>query len=470
MTIVNPSPSSDEPPGEAFIPFLRKDLVDLCLKDGRLAPEQQTRFREFAEILTAFTHFQFHAEMEALKENYACFDPDRATQDCAALSAEELHDRASRVVAIFKDLATKANCHPVSTEQLQESFKDSTLIDLQTDVDLDDFREIVCFARGNRMKKERVTRWFRKVEIDAPVWERVLLLLHFQDEEQFRTPKQRRKNLRPQLPFEPGKIYAYLYKDIPKADLELIFPNVKISMTPKDKLLLSVPAVGAGAMAIAKVSSKMLLLAGAIAFLIWGAAGLKWLGLSEDQVSSFFPTLTALLMVLATLGTLGFKQWDKYKNKRNNFLKAVSENLFFRNLATNQAVFHRMLDNAEEEECKEALLVYYHILTRRDQPMTAAELDHTIETWMAETFGVVIDFDIDGPLANLQRIAGPDRTGRHMPLLTVDADGRLHTPALDDAKHIIDHLWDAAFQYNGQGNVAQAEPRPAPSAAMHATA
>ncbi|WP_242053080.1 hypothetical protein [Planktothricoides raciborskii] len=64
-----------------------------------------------------------------------------------------------------------------------------------------------------------------------------------------------------------------------------------------------------------------------------------------------------------------------------------------------------MIDAAEEEECKEIILVYYHLL-RNPEPMTPEELDDIIEQWMNEKFDPKIYFDIKGFLQNLQTIRG----------------------------------------------------------------
>ncbi len=142
------------------------------------------------------------------------------------------------------------------------------------------------------------------------------------------------------------------------------------------------------------------------------------------------------------------KQWSAYRCKRSEFLKSVSETLFFRNLATNQSVFFRVIDNAEEEECKEMLLVYYHLLVNPGRNFTAEELDATIEEWMIANYETEIDFDIEGPIEALTKVKGLDRAGQEVPLLTVDANGHLHALPLEDAKHVVDWLWDNAYQFN----------------------
>jgi hypothetical protein len=61
-------------------------------------------------------------------------------------------------------------------------------------------------------------------------------------------------------------------------------------------------------------------------------------------------------------------------------MKALSENLYFKNFDNNAGVFHHLIDAAEEEEFKEAVLAYSFLLTE-DRDLTIAELDGAIENW-----------------------------------------------------------------------------------------
>lgn len=432
---------------DAFIPYQRQDLLQLCLDDGELQPAEAQTFSDFASLFASFTHFEFHHQLEALKQSYWPFDPDRITATSRLLSQAELNEASESVAGIFHRLARLANFRELSKEEIEASFRDSTLFQLNTEVNLDDFHRYICFVRGDASRKERVPGTFRATEKEYRIWERVLLLLHFKDPSHFLAQENGQKATRPGPSFTPGKIYVYFYKDVPQLDLELLFPNVKLSMTPKDKLLLSVPAIGAGAATLVKVLAKFTLVLTALAITFsWG-----WLldrmpaerPVTVDQLAA----LSAFFTIVLTLAMFAFKQWDNFKNKRTRFLKLVTENLFFRNLASNQSVFHRMLDGAEEEECKEALLLYYHLLASRGTPLTAAQLDARIEDWMRRKFDQVVDFDIDGPIENLQRIRGKDRQGRERSLLTVTPAGHLEIPPLEDVLHILDQLWDKAYQF-----------------------
>jgi hypothetical protein len=172
------------------------------------------------------------------------------------------------------------------------------------------------------------------------------------------------------------------------------------------------------------------------------------------------PVLAALLSIIVVLGGFAVRQYNTYKTKQMKFLKNVTDTLFFRNLSSNTGVLQSLIDTAEEEECKEIILVYYHLLTD-PAPLTAAQLDDKIEAWVEQNFGVKIDFDINGPLQNLEKLRGkillPGQDEAQAPekaLLTRDGRGVCHLLSLEESKTIIDYIWDNAFRYASSGVVS----------------
>jgi hypothetical protein len=122
-------------------------------------------------------------------------------------------------------------------------------------------------------------------------------------------------------------------------------------------------------------------------------------------------------------------------------------------MASNAGVFGSLIDAAEEEECKEIILVYYHLLTCKTS-LNPEQLDNRIETWMDEKFGTKIDFDINGPLNSLKAIRGKSvkdgsksNSAPTVPLLTYDKQRNCRVLPLDEALTVIDSIWDNAFQY-----------------------
>ncbi len=434
---------------EAFIPYRRTDLIELCLEDGELAAADVQKFRDFCSILSAYYHFQFHASLERLKDNYAPFDPDAETKSLIELTPEERASREAKMVTDFKTILERANYVPLSQASLQRAFEEKSLISLKTSVDLNDFDSIVCYCRGDIYKITSVKKFFKKVDKTVNVFERVVLLLKFKDEAYFAAKKAKMDSLK----FTPGKMYLYLYKNIPKFDIEFLFPNVKTRMTWKDRLLFGIPAIGAAIAIILRVLPELLLVIGVILFITVGPDHLKELRPSEEDVRNIMPVLVAMLSLVVSLGGFAFKQYTTYKNKQIKFQKNVTETLFFRNIASNAGVFGSLIDAAEEEECKEIILVYYHLLTSKS-PLTPEHLDNRIEAWMDEKFGTKIDFDINGPLNNLEAIRGfivkdgfRSASIPEVPLLTKDTHGNCHVLSLDDAKALIDYVWDNAFLY-----------------------
>jgi hypothetical protein len=434
---------------EAFIPYRRTDLIELCLEDGQLAAVDVQKFRNFCSILSAYYHFQFHSYLEKLKNNFAPFDPDSDTKSLVELTPPERVSMGEKLVADFKTVLERANYVPLSQASLERAFEEKSLIALHTSVDFNDFESMVCYCRGDIYKIASVKKFFKKIEKTVNVFERVVLLLKFKDEAYFVAKKAKIDSLK----FTPGKMYLYLYKNIPKFDIEFLFPNVKTSMTWKDRLLFGIPAIGAAIPLILRVLPELLLVIGVILFVTVGSEHLEQLKPSEEDVRNVMPILVTVLSLVVTLGGFAFKQYTSYKNKQIKFQKNVTETLFFRNMASNAGVFGSLIDAAEEEECKEIILVYYHLLTSQTL-LTPEQLDNRIEAWMDDKFGTKIDFDINGPLSNLEAIRGcivndglRSVTTPEVPLLTKDTQGNCHVLSLDDALTVIDYVWDKAFPY-----------------------
>ncbi len=431
---------------EAFIPYRRVELIEMCIEDGRLAEADVPKFREFYEILSAYYHFELHRSLETLKENFAPFNPDADTISRHKPGPDELAERQANLISAFETVLERANYQPLSQQDLELAFKEKSLVPLNTQVDFDDFEHMVCYHRGDVFYKATFKRfYFWKEEREVDVFERVALLLKFKPAVHFEAKGEKLDKLN----FEPGKMYAYFYKNIPRYDLELLFPNIQVSMTLKDQLFFGIPAVGATAAAVFRTLPNLLLIVGALLFLTFGPEAVRQVGVNEGQVRNIMPILTATLALMVALGGVAFKQWSSYQNKQIKFQKSVTDTLFFRMLDSNAGMFNALIDSAEEEETKEIILVYYHLLTQPNS-LTQVELDDQVEAWMEEKFGTKIDFDINGPLRNLEKIQGQvGEGGPTVPLLRRDESGTLHLLSLDESKLVIDYVWDNLFRYSG---------------------
>ena len=61
---------------EAFIPYSRQEIIELCIADGKIAIAEQQNFRDFCNILIAYYHFKLHRSLEDLKSDFVPFNPD----------------------------------------------------------------------------------------------------------------------------------------------------------------------------------------------------------------------------------------------------------------------------------------------------------------------------------------------------------------------------------------------------------
>lgn len=396
-----------------FIPFRKKDIVEMCIAGGGLDGKEQMQFRAFCYLLQSVFHFEYHERLEALKDSYAPLNPDRDTRKVGVL----LEDDDASFVDQLEVMLDKANYEALDNEALQRAFEESSLFKLRLHVDFDDFDEALIFVRGESLRQETVKRLFGlwKREIEFTNFDRVVVYIRFSE----RASGKHKGHA-------PGVTMLKMFQNVPRADIEMLFPNTRIGMRTIDKLMIGVPAVlGSGAVLTTKLGTSLLLLGALLGF---------WLGIYSTPVTLDQTTLVALAAGLGGLGSFVWKQFVNFKNRKLTFMQALTENLYFKNLDNNAGVFHRLVDDAEEEECKEAILAYYFLMRHGAESDT--ELDGVIEQWFRDRWQADIDFEVEDALAKLTRLG-----------LVTRSVGGLEVPALEKACSILDERWDEYFQY-----------------------
>jgi len=212
---------------------------------------------------------------------------------------------------------------------------------------------------------------------------------------------------------EAKGLHIRLFKTVPKLDLETVFPNTTPVMRIVDKIKIGVPLVG----------------------------GLVTLGMK------FGPALfgaeagdTSLALIgglTSALGTYILKSYLKYTKTKELYLSQVSKDLYFKGQANNAAVLNMVVDLAEEQEVKEALLAYAFIHLDGGGRHDEDSLDDRVEAWLLEATGMDIDFEVDDGLAKLDQ----------MGLLQKDGEGRLSVTSIEQTLTILDEHWDNIYDY-----------------------
>jgi hypothetical protein len=408
-----------------FIPFRKTDIIAMCCDDSRMNAQDVKEFREFCLILEALFHFEFHRRLEALKNCYAPFNPDADTRLIGDYTREEKKRLQKELVDEMTAVLNSANFEKITTEDLAQALAEESLFKIRLQVDFGDFEDVIFFRRGESVRQETLVTFFglRKKSFEFTNYDRVAIYLKFKEHQYFEA--QARKNLN----FIPGSTIIKLFHNVPKADLEMLFPNSRVRMKTIDKLIIGVPAVVSGiVVVVTKLGASLILIASVVAF---------WLGFSREEAQLDQHHLIALGVGLATLAGFLFRQITKYKNRKIKFMKALSDNLYFKNLDNNTGVFYHLIDAAEEEETKEAILAYFFLLTEK-QPLSKKELDERIEKWFETRRNSRINFEIDDALAKLDRLG----------LVVSRADDVLQCRPLAEAKRRLDDIWDNYFRFN----------------------
>jgi hypothetical protein len=407
-----------------FIPFRKTDLVAMTLQADLVPRENKADFEALHRLLEALLHFEYHQLLEDLKDAYAPFNPDADTRAIHPVAAEERRQHQKFFVQKMQRLLDAANFESITQTDLKEALAEESLFKIRLEVNFEDFAEVLFFRRGESRRRETLVSLagLRKTEITFTNYDRVVVYIQFKDAAYFEAAGRRN------LPYTPGATLIKLFQNVPKADLEMLFPNSEVRMKTIDKLIIGIPAAVSGvAVVVSKLGASLALVGSLVAF---------WLGLRDTAVEINQGHLVALGLGLAALGAFLFKQINKFKNRKLRFMKALAENLYFKNLDNNAGVFHHLIDAAEEEEFKEALLAYL-FLARSESGLTRPQLDRAVESWLAADWDCEVDFEVDDALAKLERWE-----------LVRREDDRLCALPLAEAKVRLDTLWDNFFTYH----------------------
>jgi len=354
-----------------YIPVNKDEILAKFVAE--LGAEDKDNAKKFFMLIKNQVHLDFHQTIEELDRSYEPFNPNTPEQ------AESEKADSSAFTEHLKYALTKANYKALGETELNAALEATSMFKIRLYVDFSDYEKTVLFTRGESIRKEEVYLFgrFFKREIEFNNYDSVVMFLHLKDEIIDATLQES---------CVPGSVVLKMFHNVPKADLEMLFPNTKIRMRLKDKLMIGIPALISG---IILAATKL-----GASFIIIGALLGFWLGFSDEPVTL---NKTSLLVLLAGVGTIGgylWKQFSGFNKKKLQFVQKLIENLYFKNLDNNEGVYYRLVNEAEKEEVKEILLAYFYLL-KSDKALSVKELDLGLEQWLDETWGCSIDFDVD---------------------------------------------------------------------------
>ena len=414
-------PPDTERARETFLPVTRAAIVDRLTKPQAWLPGEAAQAARFFQYLAYWRQQQYQAETLAIEAAYEPFNPDTDVLQTRQYTDIEKFKMQKRLVAHMRRLLEQANYVRIDPSDVELIMTAETHYGLDFQVDLEAFEEILIFYRGASTRKDQkreFRKFFRKVEFDVPVYQRLFILFKLKPiqqriEEVMRERKIGRKQatkivkkLRSRLP--PGvtdqNIYMKMFKDIPRADIEMIFPNTQVKFRTLDKLKIGVSGAGGLGATIAGTAGKVAMLSNPI----------------------------VALSVIGTFGGLVFRQVMGAFNQHQKYMVVMAQNLYFHSLADNRGVMILLADRAAEEDVKEEMLLYSVLAKETVNRADIPAVDRAIEQFLFTTFGIDVDFDVEDALGRLLADG----------IVTQDPDGTLRAMAPHTAAERIDEMWD----------------------------
>lgn len=333
-----------------FIPIGIDRLIEALANSG-LDPQQQ----QVAHMLRKLLGEDFREGLDRLRQQYQPFNPDRELLiDDHAMRAD-----AEVLIGDIDRLLRQGNYQPLDRQHISEALERVSPYGLVIEIDLDRYRHVTLYFRGKSRETIEVRDWKRlylgKKTVSLLRYSRLCLVLQYHDETQ-----------------RPG-IHIKLFKDILRADLEMLFPDCRIRMKPFDKIKLALTGGGGTAGGVMATLGKI------------SAAVSPW----------------TLVVALGGFAGLLWRQISKVFVQRTRYAATLARNLYFHNLDNNAGALAYLNELALDEEVKELLLSWG--LLQIHGPMTLEQLDDACETWFAEGYGIGIDFDIQDAVDKLQR-------------------------------------------------------------------
>ena len=313
---------------EHFIPLRKNDLMDLLLHDKQLPATRREPFRQFCRLVSATIHFEYQAKLEDLKDAYAPFDPDADTKPPRPLLPEERKEHEDKVFAAFKSLMARADFNRLKSEEIQRAVR-QTPSDwgLHMDLDLNVFERLEVYERGDVVREQTRRSWrnlWRLEKTKVPMYQRLALILKL------------RPNHRLDPNLDVSRVHFKIFKDVPKADVDMLLPGGRPRITRVDRAMILWP-------------------------LLFGVGLLLYQVFTQLLPAGDVRALASVASLSLAAGFCGYayRSYHNYRTKRQAYILQLVRSLYFKALDSNTGVLMRLFDEAEEQECRETYLAYF---------------------------------------------------------------------------------------------------------------
>jgi len=412
-----------------FIPVSRRDLVKTIIRqsgEGRLNKQYSQldqskthQLRTLIEILQTIYHARYHRYYLSLKAAYRPFNPDKNVVTMRTWTSDEKQCLQKKLFSEMSALLQKANYEELDEDQINQALNDEMTRGLSIGVELDDYQQVLIYARGRGLIKAQQRYWqslfLKKREVDIPIYRRLNMLFRFRNinelEKLLKKKGLNRFNLwlylrrhKRLMQDTNSDDYIFLrqFRDIPCTDLEMLFPNSTLRFTLLDKIKLTATG-GAGTVG------------GIMVFLSKLAIAVK--------------PLTILIAVLGFGGVLG-RQIKNVFYQQKHYRMVLSRSLYTHSLDINVGVISTLLDQALDEDLKESMIAYFILLQASDEFLSSFEVKLRAEDFLLTHFRVTINFEVSDALTKLRKDG-----------LTIKKGNKYQAIKIDSASENLEEHW-----------------------------
>lgn len=391
---------------EHSIRVRKGDLFKLLIRDSAYTKEQKNKLGLVLEAVSSLFIMDFVKTHEKMKEAYYFFDPDSdhyALKKKSLINPDQIEsDRSLDILEKgFIELLEHANFKRFTMDTIDSWTKQSeNFWGLKVTIKQDEFDRLVLYFRGETLISRKVRQWWKpwtKATVHVPALSRLAILVKMKE-------KKRKSE-----PVNTQQVFLKLYKDIPKTEITMMFPGAKVQLNRLDQSMIGYPILTGLGLVFYNI-----------------IAGILKVGFAALLGVTTWPLALAF-------GGYGYRSYYTYVSKRQNYDLQMTKNLCFQNLDSNAGVIIRMLAEAEEQECCEAMLGYYCLLKYAPtEGWSSHQLDDYVELFFSEHFEKKIDFQIDDCLGKLRKLG-----------LIEELRGLVKAISLDEAFQKLQSKWSA---------------------------
>lgn len=387
---VDASESADS----AFIPLSRDDVINELTSDKFWTnPDERSRVVSVLRLIGLLRQHQSAETLNRLVDLYDPFNPDDETINLVEATEMERLEKRRIFNAKLKELVISANFHEIGSDEMDDIFEKASPDGVHVEVDFEEYELYLMFYRGEakvEKKKRDIRKLFLKhLTFEVDIYQRLFVAVKFKTEEQRiaelkqqglddKAARKKLKRNRKMLPpaCSSDHIYVKIFKNIPKYDVEMLFPNLRVKMKYRDKLQLGGSAILGTVMWAVGTASKLLVAVALSPIVLAGTLITGVGGIMYAQIRNIFVT-------------------------RDRYRMQLAQSLYFQNIANNQAALALMVDEAEEEDIKEEALLYVHLCQTPVHESQLENLRIRINGFLFQNFKIDTNFDIHDALDRL---------------------------------------------------------------------